>query len=231
MDHSEAVRLQAAERYLLGELSREQRDDYEEHYFECAECAQELKTTAAFLEGARQVVREDAHARVVEREKDRAKARWLAWLRPAYMVPAFAALIIVIGYQNLRTIPQLKQAGSQATTAHVVKSFPLMSVRAQGAGLTTVRVHWGEGFDLEADLPPAKTPEGYVCEVQDKTGRTQFTLPVSAEEAKRTVHFSVPGGLLDAGQHSLVVFAAQSVGASGKGEEIERLPFFVEISQ
>ena len=53
MDHNEAVRLQAAEKYLLGELPKEQHAAYEEHYFDCHACAEELKATVAFLESAR----------------------------------------------------------------------------------------------------------------------------------------------------------------------------------
>ncbi len=38
MDHNEAVRLQAAEKYLLGELPKEQHAAFEEH-FSTARCA------------------------------------------------------------------------------------------------------------------------------------------------------------------------------------------------
>src|SRR6266404_2189817 len=38
MDHKEAVRLQAAEKYVLGEFPPNLRDEYEEHFFDCAEC-------------------------------------------------------------------------------------------------------------------------------------------------------------------------------------------------
>ena len=39
MDHSEAVRLMATERYLLGEMSPDVREAFEGHLFECEECA------------------------------------------------------------------------------------------------------------------------------------------------------------------------------------------------
>src|SRR5579859_7429654 len=58
MDHNEAVRLQAAEKYLSGEFTRAQRDEYEEHYFDCPTCAEELKATVAFMESAKQDTRE-----------------------------------------------------------------------------------------------------------------------------------------------------------------------------
>jgi anti-sigma factor RsiW len=58
MDHIEAVRLLAAEKYLLGELPNSQREEYEEHYFDCADCAEDIMDAVAFIEGARQVFRD-----------------------------------------------------------------------------------------------------------------------------------------------------------------------------
>src|SRR5208282_6788733 len=96
MDHNEAVRLQAAEKYLLGDLPKEQHAAYEEHYFDCPTCAEELKATVAFMESARQIAREEALQAVGAKglapvpPKD---GGWFAWLRPAFAVPALAALL------------------------------------------------------------------------------------------------------------------------------------------
>ena len=53
MDHTEAVQLMATERYLLGELSAEQREAFEEHFFECYECALDVRAEAAFIKEAK----------------------------------------------------------------------------------------------------------------------------------------------------------------------------------
>jgi anti-sigma factor RsiW len=58
MDHIEAARLLAAEKYLLAELPNSQREEYEEHYFDCADCAEDIMDAVAFIEGARQVFRD-----------------------------------------------------------------------------------------------------------------------------------------------------------------------------
>src|SRR5208282_6286166 len=103
MDHNEAVRLQAAEKYLLGELPKEQHAAYEEHYFDCSACAEEIKTTVAFMESSRQAVREGVPQVVDEKRLVPAPSRasgWFGWLRPAFAVPVFAALLLFIGYQN-----------------------------------------------------------------------------------------------------------------------------------
>jgi len=50
MEHSEAIQLMAAEKYLLDELSADVRDEFEEHLFGCHECAMDMRTASVFLE-------------------------------------------------------------------------------------------------------------------------------------------------------------------------------------
>jgi len=66
MDHSEALRLQAAERYVLGELSPELREQYEEHYFTCEECASDVKASGGICRRGPRAIRErKPHNRIV----------------------------------------------------------------------------------------------------------------------------------------------------------------------
>jgi anti-sigma factor RsiW len=55
MTHFEAIEGRLAEGYLLGELTAEQREQYEEHYFGCAECAEEVRWGAVFLANVRRI--------------------------------------------------------------------------------------------------------------------------------------------------------------------------------
>jgi len=64
MDHEEAVQLGAAEKCVLGELAEELREAYEEHYFDCQECATDVIATAAFVDGACDIFKK-------ERQNDR----------------------------------------------------------------------------------------------------------------------------------------------------------------
>jgi len=57
MDHNEALQLQAAEKYVLGELPPPLRDEFEEHFFECQECAQDVIAAAEFVDNVRAVLR------------------------------------------------------------------------------------------------------------------------------------------------------------------------------
>jgi len=49
MDHNEAIKQMAAERYLLNELTPDLRDAFEEHAFGCPECALDLRAGSAFI--------------------------------------------------------------------------------------------------------------------------------------------------------------------------------------
>ena len=53
MDHQEAVALEATEQYLLGTLDEDQRDAFEEHFFGCLECAEDVRAGMAVVAVAR----------------------------------------------------------------------------------------------------------------------------------------------------------------------------------
>src|SRR5690348_17681523 len=108
MDHNEAIRLQSAVKYVLGELSQAQRDEYEEHYFDCAECAVDIKALATFADNAREILRQEK-ANQLAKESVPARGGWLRWLQPVVAVPAFAALLLIIAYQNIVTIPRAQE--------------------------------------------------------------------------------------------------------------------------
>jgi hypothetical protein len=234
MDHNEAVRLQAAEKYLLGELPKEQHAAYEEHYFDCHACAEELKTTVAFMEGSRHVVREDDRQTMEKKAlalAPAAKGGWFGWLSPAFAIPVFAALLLFIGYQNGVMIPSLKQASSRAVSAEVVKSFSLLSVGSRGEGSSSLTIGVGpqEDFGLDVDMP-GNSSSGYLCEIREESGKVHFTLPVSAEAAKRSVHVNIPGGSLQPGKYSFLIFTGQvSAARTEQGSAAAQLPFSIEF--
>lgn len=53
MTHTEALSSLASERYLLDEMTEQERDAFEAHYFECAECADDVTTGARMQDGIR----------------------------------------------------------------------------------------------------------------------------------------------------------------------------------
>src|SRR6185295_11202419 len=86
MDHEQAVKMHAAERYLLDELSQEERDDFEEHYFTCVNCADEVRAAFAFADNTKAVFSRQADAAAARPVivEPRPRMDWFAWLRPAW---------------------------------------------------------------------------------------------------------------------------------------------------
>jgi hypothetical protein len=206
MNHDEAIRLKAAEKYLLGELTAELRDQYEDHYFGCAECAQEVRTGAVFIDNARDVLGSGSVAELGAKHQPAPSGGWwTALLRPAFAVPALALLLLVAGYQNAVTIPHLKTALSQTETAQTLPSFSLISENSRGGAPRAVSVPAGKPFSFFVDIPPKGSYTSYACEFQTESGTPELSLNVSADEAKRTVQLLIPAGRLASGKHVLVV--------------------------
>jgi hypothetical protein len=102
MTHSDAVRTLAAERYLLDEMSEIERFAFEDHYFDCVECADEVRTGATLRQAVKSgMLQKDAASRVVPMPI-RGNAVLRKW-RPAVLVPwaAAATLALAIGYQSV----------------------------------------------------------------------------------------------------------------------------------
>lgn len=120
MQHEGAKEMLASERYLLGELSTEERDQFEEHFFTCRDCATEVRESGAFFENCAAVLREDARQRKEERAGfwERVKI----WLTLPMLAPAgaAAALVIVAGWQQFVRIPALERALAPAAVATVL---------------------------------------------------------------------------------------------------------------
>jgi hypothetical protein len=230
MNHNEAKQLQAAEKYLLGELSRTQREEYEEHYFDCAECAVDLKAVAVFADNAREVLRQEKVNSVVT---GRAPVRggWFGWLKPIVAVPAFAVLLLVIGYQNTFTIPQAEKRSVQGTA--LVLATPPVSLRGanvRGEEEMKVPVHANDSFSLQFDFTPRRTLDQYLCQLQDETGHSVFQVTFPGTSTNREVQLAVPGGLVHAGKYNLV-FTGGGSGIKGQptADEVLRLTFTIEI--
>jgi hypothetical protein len=235
MNHDEAIRLKAAEKYLLGELSAELRDQYEGHYFGCAACAQEVRTGAVFIDNARDVLGSGSVAVAAARAKHppaRSGAWWTALLRPAFAVPALALLLLVAGYQNAVTIPHLKTALSQSDVAQTLPSFSLISENSRGGAPLAISVPAGKPFSFFVDIPPKGGYASYVCEFQSESGTAELSLNISADEAKRTVQLLIPAGRLASGKHVLVVRGLDSQGKPDADKiTVATYPFSLKYTQ
>lgn len=108
MTHEDAIRTMASERYLLDEMSDEEREAFEKHYFGCATCAEDIRM-AAIIEEEVQSSRATPPAQtpamppasgVVLRP-----ARWSKVTTRSAVLPwaVAASLALVVGYQSIGT--------------------------------------------------------------------------------------------------------------------------------
>ena len=234
MNHSEAVKGMAAERYLLDELTPDDRDSFEEHMFDCPECALDVRSGVAFVDEAKaQLPGLDAGAAAVHEAVKSAQKRnrWLSWWRPIFATPVFAALLIVFGYQNLITFPALRTAAIQP---RIVPTAPLYGA-TRGSTHTTLTADRMHGIALPVDLPVEPGIGSFVSysfDLYDPDGRLAWTgnveSPPQASTGDLQLSVVIPGGMLKSGTYSLAV---SGVGAQGNRSAIERYVFDVVLSK
>jgi hypothetical protein len=222
MDHTEAVRQKATEKYLLDELDPEVRDQFEEHMFGCQECALDLRAAAMFVEQSKAVLAESPVSSNVRVPVPPRPAGWLNWFRPAFAMPVLALLVAVIGYQNLVTYPRLMQESSQPQ----VGSWASINVSTRGSEPKIVKVQPGEGFSLLVNRPPDSSYSAYTLQLYNPAGKLQWTGRISASSPDDARSIYVPGAGLEQGTYKLDI---DGVTATGQSSQTGSNPIEVQI--
>lgn len=222
MDHNLAIENHTAERYLMGELNEPERDAYEEHFFSCAICAEQVRTASEFMETAKEVAHEEMTAHVYTRATLKAiwegMLNWRSILQPA-PIAACLLFLALIGYQNGVTIPRLARMASP----QLMTTFLLHAARD---GVNELAVPNGETLGLQVEIPPAKEPyTSYVASVISQSDITKFSLTIPAERAKEAVEIKIPSGSLEPGTYTLLI---EGVSGNSKGD-VERITFKLKL--
>ena len=229
MDHNQAIQLQAAVKYVLGELSQVQRDEYEEHYFDCAECAIDMKALATFADTAREVLRQEK-ANQLAKESVPARGGWLRWLQPIVAVPAFTALLLIIAYQNAVTIPHAKEEATSGVSQILFNSYPLRGVNTAGEEGRTLLIRPDEAFFLNFDFVPTRGFDSYIGQLEAPDGHVLLRSRIAGGNANQEAHLPIAAGTLHPGKYVLAFYG--DPGATGKinpQNDAGRLPFAVEF--
>lgn len=222
MTHSEAVKEMAAERYLLDELSSEVRDDFEEHMFDCPQCALDVRAGAAFVNEAKHQLPElTAGLALPKRALSPAKepSLWLSWLRPAFALPVFAALFLVVGYQNLVTVPALRKSAEMPSIVPTAPSYG--ATRGGNHILVTADRAHGVALPIDVPLDPAiGNFSSYSFDLYSPDGKLAWSGSVAggaqAPGGELQLSVVIKGGMLQNGTYSVAV--------SGIGKNSERTP-------
>ena len=214
MDHEEAIRVKATERYLLNELDPTQRDRFEEHLFDCQECALDVRAAAMFVEQSKTVLSEPPGVSAVSVPTVvPVKPAWFGWLRPALALPVLAVLLAVVVYQNLVMYPQLKQA---VNTPQVLP-WASVNLSTRGANAPPISVTQGKGFLLFVRIPPEKSYSRYTADLYNPAGKLEWSLTIPATSAEDTWPVQVPAANRESGIYTLRV---HGITASGESTEV-----------
>ncbi|HVR39245.1 MAG TPA: zf-HC2 domain-containing protein [Thermoanaerobaculia bacterium] len=205
MEHQKAIESMAAERYVLGELTEEETNDFEEHYFDCRECAESVRNGAKFIDSGKAVVK-----------KAVAPRRWrLAWAAPS----AVAAMMTVFaGYQQFVQMPRM--------VALVAVEMPGKTweppTRAVKPEADVIVFHGDEAVTRGVAVPPEPKYPSYRYFIRDESGKTFGETKVKALKDYAVVAIRP----LPAGRYEMVI---QGVREDGNHPEVISYPFVVRV--
>jgi hypothetical protein len=208
MEHSEAVQQMTAERYLLDELTPEEREAFEQHVFDCPECALDLRAGSVFITEAKAQLPElvsQSSTRATPTRPAAKKSRWSFWWQPAFAVPAFAVMMTVIAFQNVSTIPSLRRAAGEP---RIVESTAI-HLGTRGSAHTTVPADRTEGLALSIELPQSSAYSSFVFDLYDPKGKQVWTRTVARSNPDTgddgIVSLVIPGPGLLQGSYTLSI--------------------------
>lgn len=225
MDHNEVVRQKLTERYLLNELEGEQRDQFEEHYFECPECALDIRAASEFVESSKVVLGQTWEEVVPVRASHEAtRSGWWAWLRPQFSATALALLLAVVGYQNLVTLPRLRGVLRQPQTL----PWAAVAVGTWGNAGPTIPVQEGKGFLIFVRIPPDGGFTSYIADLYNPAGGLEYSLTIPATSVQDQWPVLIPGGNHQAGNYRISV---RGMTGSGETKDIGSAPFTLQTQK
>jgi hypothetical protein len=208
MNHEDAVKSMATERYTLDDMEPAERDAFEEHFFECSVCADDVRDAEKFVAGVR-----TSEGRVPVPIPAPGRSNWWAI--------AAGVFAVGLGYQSLWVVPHLKATQAQIAPASVAETITLESA-SRGANEKIVKVIRGdEALLLTFPIETNEPRDLYICEVRDDAGKTRESVSVSGAKASEPVSMVLAPHTLPSGNYKLVI--------RGGDREIAAYPFTVEV--
>ena len=202
----------ATERYTLDEMEPAERNAFEEHFFDCSFCADDVIDSAKIAAGARREAL-DVPVPVPMPMPVPRRSNWWA--------VAASIFAVGLGYQSFWVVPHLKAALAQIAPAFLGEVITLESesrganeqiVNAVGSDEAVVLV-----FPIETNEPRAY----YTCEVRNDAGKTLVSRTVPRAKASEPVSMILQPHTLRTGKYKLVI--------RGGEREIAAYPFTVEV--
>jgi len=190
MSHEQAVSSQAAERYILGELTPAERDAFESHYFDCSSCFEQVELGAQFLGRAREVLNK-------EPEPGWFAGIWADLRRPApVFVSAMLLCAVGIGVHQQSVISRSQAPRLEAH--YFVPDDPrgaakVISVSRNGMLSLDINVKLGSQFT------------SYIAEIRTEGGKVKSSPPVAIKPSYDSVTLGLTASTMDPGTYHVVI--------------------------
>jgi anti-sigma factor RsiW len=199
MTHQEAVRSQAAEKYVAGELQPAAQHAFEEHFFCCRECAGEVRLEQVFAANARAVFRDHPAPPFGPPSWN----GWFAWLRPRPVLSFSLAAngLLVLGFGLFLATSAREQSGPSLVPAYFApgpaRGPDVLPAHSIPSGVPAFLAH----------IPaPAGQYASYSYEILSTAGNRESAGALSAVTAPDVeLYLQVPVNKLQQGFHFLVV--------------------------
>ena len=216
MDHSEATKMSAVERYVLGDLSVSEVEEFERHFFDCPQCSEELRALAILQDNARAVFAGQGQQPIAASQPEPASlpaAPRASWWNLKILIPAFAMLTVAsfLGFEA--------GARRSLSSPQSVAEFPLYAA-ARGAETVIAPPAGAKFYTLYMDKTWDRDYLSYRASFV-ASGVDRFSMPLAAPAPGQSIHILVPTQALASGRYTLII--------SAEGAEVGRYPFTLRI--
>lgn len=208
----------AAERYVLGELSEQETLAFEEHFFACGACAQDVEDLTRIREAAPavlpQLIADDARQR-----KASGNRRLFGWW-PQLAFGALPLLAVLTSYQNIIEIPRLKAMGESGFQVAPIPQ-QLTATRAGG----TLKL---SGKDHSVPLVIGNEwPDGYASYQAKigKRGAADSVMTANFAGTNGALLVTVPAAKLGPGNFEITIFGNRE---HAEPKLVARYPFTIQ---
>jgi len=209
--HEQAVENMIAERYVLGELHGSERDEFEEHFFSCPSCAQDVRDLSTMTGAARDLLHQPRQA-AMQRAAARESGSWRHWFRlsPALAWGSALAAMTVAALTATYQVVQLRGVVRPQAVASIV-----LPPETRGAAKPISAQRIGAFILLETDLPG--WTGDLVWDLRPTGAQKAIDSQASAPPARGTsFKLLVPAAMLAPGEYTLAISSTTSPSGSAR---------------
>ncbi|HEY6945581.1 MAG TPA: hypothetical protein VI431_10620 [Candidatus Acidoferrum sp.] len=167
MMHPEIEDQEIIERYVRNQLAPQERQAFEEHFFDCQECFEKVQATERFVAG----IRDAASRGMLEDHRSadyvRVPALWRGWMFPALAASSCAAVALAVfaAWTLFFQMPKLRQQVNQASADANSQRQAIAALEKQIASATQIEpnvplVMLQATRDAQASVSEAVLPPG-----------------------------------------------------------------------